>query len=290
MSLDQEMKDLTDAEVKQVNKQVSEYVRGGGQVGNGFIKNLINKIKKKRKAVTKKVIDTGKKLAVKGIEKAAGCKNKKTGDPYDYKRLPNESKHQLFLMDGCTYSAKWSGAGTIVVPKIKSLWSKYNGNVAAMVARPNFVNPIDRQAMAHDLAYLIAGLEKKDNKALHDKMIRTADERFVKRLKKMSDKNALIPLNAMRAKILFEKGGGPVYSGSEKSTPEDIDHAKQLLAALQRSGEGKKKKKNDKYDALISAMQGRGVEPMTPTNEQVGNGCEIGKKLDKIIEMLEKMA
>jgi hypothetical protein len=289
-ALDNEMKTLSDSEMKELDSIVKKHVAGGGQVGSGFISKLIKKIKKKRKAITKKVVDTGKKVAVKGIEKLTGCKDKKTEFPYNYKKLPNEGKHQTFKSeDGCLYSAQWSGPGTRVVPKITALWKKYNGDIRAMTDRKTFAHPVDRQAMAHDLAYLIAGVEQDKDKKYQ--MIRTADERFIRRLKNIKGINSTIPLNAMRAKVLFEKAGGKQYSGEEKSTDEDIDRAKKLLAALQQSGEGKsavgtksrsaaaprvaKKESSKEYDNIIDALQGRGSSD---------------HKLDRIIEMLEKIS
>lgn len=103
--------DLTPSEMKKLENEVRAYIKGSGksQVGEGVFKDLIKKIRKARKKVVSKVVDTGKEVVKKGVETVAGCKNKKKGMPWDYKKLPNESKHQSFLIDGCVYSAYWSG-------------------------------------------------------------------------------------------------------------------------------------------------------------------------------------
>lgn len=247
--LNKQMEDLSPSEMKQLDKQVKAYIKGGGQVGAGFFKKLISKIKKGRKKVQKKIVEKGKEVATKAIDTVAGCKNKRTDPPFDYKKKPNEWKHQTFLIDGCSYSAAWSGPGTIVLPKIAELWAKYNGNVSEIIKSSNFVSPIDRQAMAHDLRYLLAGDEPDKDKSYQ--MIRDADEKFIKRLEKFkSDKNTLIPLNAMKAKVLFEKAGGKQYSGNEPiKTEEQRQQAKQLLAALTQSGEGRREGEVPSRDA-----------------------------------------
>jgi len=288
--MDKQMKDLSPSEMKELDKEVKAYIKGGGQMGSGIFRKLINKIKKHRK----KVVKVAKKVVVAGVEKATGCKDKKTHDPYNYVKKPNESKHQTFkAKDGCLYSAKWSGPGTMVLPKIAELYSKH-GSVSEMIKSSMFSNPIDRQAMAHDIAYLLAGDEEDKDKKYQ--MIRTADERFVKRLSKIKDDkfNTTIPLNAMKAKILFEKAGGKQYSGEEPiKSQEQRDRAKALLSALQRSGEGKKKKDSGRFDAIIKAIQeGSGYSSTRkcgcPCDCKLGRGKSSSEILDDAVEASEK--
>lgn len=256
--MESQIQNLSSSEVKELDGLVREHIAGGGQLGSGIFKRLIKRIKKGRKKVQKKLVDAGKKAVVKGIETAAGCKNKRTDGPYGYKKKPNESKHQTFVdKDGCLYSAAWSGAGTMVLPKIAELWAKHNGNVSEMVKSSMFVNPIDRVAMLHDLSYLLAG--DAPDKETKNRLIREADEHFIKRLSAIkNDKiNVTIPLNAMKAKILLEKSGGPVYAGNEPiKSEEQRTRAKQLIAALKQVGAGKEKKKAGKYDAVVAALRG----------------------------------
>ena len=273
--LDKEMSDLTPSELKALDKQVRSFIKGNGQIGAGIFSKLIKKLKKNRKKIVKRAVNLGKKVAVKSIEKVTGCKNKRTDEPFNYKKLPNESKHQTFKSkDGCLYSAKWSGPGTRVLPKIAALYAKHNGNISAMIKSSDFVNPIDRVAMLHDINYLIAGDEEDTDKK--NALIREADLHFIRKLTPMlkSDKfNVFIPLNAMKAKVVFEKAGGKVYSGDEPFTSdEQRTRAKALQSALRRGGAGKKKK--GKYDNIIDAIRGTGGVISSPIDLQIAREKE----------------
>jgi len=176
----------------------------------------------------------------------------------------------------------------MVLPKIAELYAKHNGNVSEMIKSSMFSNPIDRQAMAHDIAYLLAGDEEDKDKKFQ--MIRVADERFVRRLSKIkNDKfNTTIPLNAMKAKILFEKAGGKQYSGNEPiKSEEQRTRSKALLSALQRSGEGKKKKKKGDFDNVIDAIRGGGLSIKScgcPCDCKLGSGKSASEQLDDAVK------
>lgn len=118
------------------------------------------------------------------------------------------------------------------------MYNKHNGDFSKAVKSDQFVHPVDRQAAAHDIRYLLAGDEPDKDKKYQ--MIRAADEKFISRLKKMKqDGNVLLPLKAMQAKVLFEKAGGKQYSGVEPfKNDEQRRRANALLAALEQVGEG----------------------------------------------------
>ena len=288
--------DLSPSEMKKLEKEVRAYIKGSGksQVGEGVFKNILKKIRNARKKVVKKAVDKGKEVVKKGVEKAAGCKNKKKGMPWDYKKLPNESKHQSFMVDGCVYSAYWSGPGTQVLPKIEYLYNKHNGDFSKAVKSDQFVHPVDRQAAAHDIRYLLAGDESDKDKKYQ--MIRSADEKFISRLKKMkSEANVLVPLRAMQAKVLFEKAGGKQYSGSEPfKNDEQRKRAKSLLAALEQVGEGKvfsrlKKKKEENKDPRMSPTLSEGLSPnqsrtVSPTNIDFSISKKEKEEYDKLAD------
>jgi len=242
---------MSSGELRTLKKLVKSY---DGMTGAGFfskaisaVKNTYNRAKDKAKEVVKNVnVDNALEVANKGINVVRGCTNKNPN--WDYKPKAGEKHQILFDKNGqCSYRSRFSGPGTKVIPDVKELLAKYNNNISLALKKENFVSDVDREAMGHDIRYVLAKGDK-------DK-IRRADEIFIQVLSKIKgeDKNVLIPLNAMKAKIAGEKSGVlKVYGGDEIASESDTKLLENVLAHLEQIGFGKKKKK---FENIISIVK-----------------------------------
>ena len=189
---------------------------------------------KRRSRAAREELEKGEQEEISFAERVLGCTNKETGYPWNYRKLKNERLHQTFVgEDNCLYGAQWSGPGTQVLPKMDAWWARHNGNVDEMIDARNFVHPVDRIAMRHDLEYLLAGDEPDEAKRYQ--MVRDADLAFIESVGRLPDDglNKSIPLNAMRAKVGAERRGLKQYSGKEDfERVEQKSRAQMLVKAL----------------------------------------------------------
>ena len=147
-----------------------------------------------------------------------------------------------------------SPPGDIVIPKVRALNKKYNGNISLMVSPKNFASKIDLSAFLHDVLYVLASDEP--DKESQNKAIRAADLHLISKLEKIKasgDNNATIPLLAIKAKVKAEGIGAPVYGANEKiPTESDRILLNKIKEHLRMVGAGKKKKK---YENIISIVK-----------------------------------
>ncbi len=230
--------ELTPKQVKFIAKKVNQRLRSGKGCGGAFFSNLVDKVKSGVKSLASSAKEGVKKLAgvvvEKGLDKLAEVTNKECKNPnpaFDVK-LKSGEKHQVFLKDGCSYRGRFSGPGTHVIEDVKDILSKYGNSISNAFQEKNFVSPVDMEAAAHDCRYMLSDGSK-------DK-IREADQKFIAVLSKMSDPNRLVPLAAMKAKVLAEDYKLTEVYGSEREKMSDADRKllEDVLKHLERKGFG----------------------------------------------------
>ncbi len=230
--------ELTPKQVKFIAKKVNQRLRSGKGVGGAFFSNLVDKVKSGVKSLASSAKEGVKKLAgvvvEKGLDKLAEVTNKECKNPnpaFDVK-LKSGEKHQVFLKDGCSYRGRFSGPGTHVIEDVKEFLSKYGNSISEAFQEKNFVSPADMEAAAHDCRYMLSDGSKEK--------IREADQKFIAVLSKMSDPNRLVPLAAMKAKVLAEDYKLTEVYGSEREKMSDADRKllEDVLKHLERKGFG----------------------------------------------------
>lgn len=232
--------ELSDVQTRFIAKKVNQRLRSGKGAGGAFFSNLVNKVKSGVSSLASSAKEGVKKLASvavdKGLDKLAEVTNKGCKDPnpaweYKVKTNPTE-KHQVFLTpSGCSFRARFSGPMTHAIENIKELVKMY-GSVSAAFQEKNFASPVDVEAAAHDCRYLLSNGSKD--------AIRKADQKFIEVLSKMTTPNRLVPLAAMKAKVLAEDYKLTEVYGSEAENLSDSDKklVEQVLSHLERKGYG----------------------------------------------------
>jgi len=239
MKLNKLIPDIKGKERTLVKKRILEHLEEGGQVGQGFFDSLKSGIKSVAKAVAP-IAKTAASTAVQNIalNKIApskeGCTNR--NPDWEYNMKPGES-HQVYVTkEGCRYNSRFSGPGTHVLQDVNELLAKYNNSIANAVKSSNFTSDIDKEALAHDIRYVLA--TNGDPSKVKD-LVREADNIFIKKLSTINDSNAVVPLSAMRAKVAGEKAGViSVYAGDEKVGPSDLKLLQDMLNHLEMQGFG----------------------------------------------------
>lgn len=195
-----------------------------GMSGKG-IKSFLKKIGSK---VIEKGLDITQKIS------NVTCKKENRNPDWEYKPKAGE-KHQVLNTNGCAYRARYSGPGTHALQNTKELLKKHNGNISLAIATKNFASKVDKEAMAHDTRYGLAA--KQPDK---EKLVRKADEKFIKVLQRIPDKrNVIVPLNGMKAKVAAENFGlVGQYSGDSNLSPEDRKLLERVIAHLEMQGFG----------------------------------------------------
>ncbi len=233
--------DLTDPEIRLVKKKVEQHLQsGGGKIGKGFLDKLVKGVKNlgsKALSAAKAGISSLAGNAVEnGLNKVTDKLreiNKGAVNPlWDYKPKPGE-KHQLIIApDGVSYRSRYSGPGTVLLPGLKAQIAMYGGDIDKTLQAISFPSPdVDRESLFHDIAYGLA-----DGNA---SKVRAADEHFIAVLEKSKDPNRLPALAGIKVKIEAEKRGLPIYSGSEKISPEDRTLLELVQKKLTKLGYGK---------------------------------------------------
>jgi len=243
------MKELTD---KQLNKLLKDAKLGKGLLDK--IKQGLSKGADKLLQNTSTVVNTLK-----------GCKESDKNPDWKYTPKPGEKHQILFTKDGkCNYRARFSGPGTKVNPGLRALMAMHGNDISKATASSSFVSNVDKEALAHDIRYLLSDSDPK--------LVRDADMKFVKVLSRIKgeDKNVLIPLTAMKAKMIAEDSKAiKVYAGNESSTPAELELAKKVLSHLSMQGYGRKKRAG-KYDNVIDAIQsGTGLDELLSKSKDI---------------------
>lgn len=220
--------ELSAKQHKLVVKKVQERLRSGRGVGGAFFSDLVSKVKQGAKNLAGKAIETGLNVAHKVTN--AVCTN--PNPKWEVKLLPGE-KHQIFRNGLCTYRGRWSGPGTQVLPHLREMLAMNNNNISMALEDKNFVSLVDKEAMAHDLRYMLSDGSKEK--------VREADQKFINVLSKMTDPQRLIPLAAMKAKVLAEDYKITDVYGIHKEQVSDADRKlmQDVLAHLEQQGYGR---------------------------------------------------
>jgi len=245
--------ELTKKQIQLVATQVKKELKTNGKLGAGLFSNIVSGVK----SLAKKAAPVLASAAVSAVQNKVidkvgpskeGCKERNP----DWEYTPKSGElHQVYVTkEGCRYTSKFSGPGTHLVDDVKQLLNKAGGNISQAVQSSNFTSDIDREALAHDLRYL---LSKGD-----PKLVREADRIFINKLKTINDANAAVPLAAMIAKTKGEDAGiVKVYSGDEKATDEELDLMKKVLDHMEMLGFGKvRPKRGGKRSEARDAEEG----------------------------------
>lgn len=263
---------LTEAQKKLVQKKVNERMKSHGKIGGGFFSNLVSGVKSVASQASA-ALPAIKNTAIK-VANAVASDNKPLNDKWVYDAPANEKLHQVFkAKDGNFYTAKFSGPGDIMVPKINALWDKYNGNVSEITNADNFADPIDLSAFLHDVLYTLAGDEP--DKESVNKAIRAADLHLIDRLQKQADagnSNAAIPLKLIKVKVAAEDKGAPVYGANEK-IPDDKtrDRLNKIAEHLKMKGYGDRPLRGD----------GASISKQVAEDDELGDLMNQIKQLEK---------
>lgn len=220
--------ELTAKQHRLVVKKVQERLKSGRGVGNGFFSDLVSKVKQGAKNLAGKAVETGLNV----VQKVANVACTHPDPKYEVKLYPGE-KHQVFLKDGCAYRGRFAGPGTRAIEHLKELLAMNGGNLSLALADKNFVSLVDKESAAHDFRYLLSDGSKEK--------VREADQKFINVLSKMSDPQRLIPLAAMKAKVLAEnyKITGVYGVQMEKLNEADKKLLEDALSHLEQQGFGR---------------------------------------------------